>query len=94
VLRLFLVQPCWFGRAILTSYSEDMDHLRVLRDKIGRFREEIADIQELNDQFRFAVRNGAGPKSLTAGGKNVYEQSSTNFYNSQTLAAELFRQNK
>jgi hypothetical protein len=36
-----------------------MDHLRVLRDKIGRFREEIADIQELNGQFRRAVRNGA-----------------------------------
>jgi hypothetical protein len=45
---------------VRTSYSEDMDHLRVLRDKIGRFRAEIADIQELNDQFRFAVRNGAG----------------------------------
>jgi hypothetical protein len=36
-----------------------MDHLGVLRDKIGRFREEIADIQELNDEFRQAVRNGA-----------------------------------
>ena len=36
-----------------------MDHLGVLREKIGRFREEIADIQELNDQFRRAVRNGA-----------------------------------
>jgi hypothetical protein len=36
-----------------------MDHLGVLRDKIGRFREEIADIQELNDEFRRAVRNGA-----------------------------------
>jgi hypothetical protein len=35
-----------------------------------------------------------GPKSLTAGGKNVYKQSSTNFCNSQTLAAESFRQNK
>ncbi len=41
------------------SYAEDMDHLAVLRDKIGRFREEIADIQELNDEFRRAVRNGA-----------------------------------
>ena len=38
--------------------SEDMDHLRVLRDKIARFREEIADIQELNSQFRRAIRNG------------------------------------
>jgi len=35
-----------------------MDHLGVLRDKIGRFRKEIADIQELNDEFRRAVRNG------------------------------------
>jgi len=35
-----------------------MDHLGVLRDKIGRLREEIADIQESNDQFRCAVRNG------------------------------------
>jgi hypothetical protein len=29
-----------------------MDHLGVLRDKIGRLRLEIADIQELNQQFR------------------------------------------
>jgi hypothetical protein len=29
-----------------------MDHLVVLRDKIGRLREEIADIQQLNEQFR------------------------------------------
>jgi len=36
-----------------------MDHLEVLRDKIGRFREEIADIHESNQQFRRAVRNGA-----------------------------------
>jgi hypothetical protein len=36
-----------------------MDHLQVLRDKIGRFREEIVDIHELNQQFRRAVRNGA-----------------------------------
>jgi hypothetical protein len=33
-------------------YSDDMDHLGVLRDKIGRLREEIADIQQLNEQFR------------------------------------------
>jgi hypothetical protein len=35
-----------------------MDHVRVLRDQIARFREEIADIQELNAQFRHALRNG------------------------------------
>jgi hypothetical protein len=29
-----------------------MDQLGVLRDKIGRLREEIADIQQLNEQFR------------------------------------------
>jgi hypothetical protein len=34
------------------SYSDDMDHLVVLRDKIARLREEIADIQKLNEQFR------------------------------------------
>jgi hypothetical protein len=52
-----------FGSTVLDivqiSYSEDMDHLGVLRDKIGRFREEIAGILELNDEFRRAVRNGA-----------------------------------
>jgi hypothetical protein len=36
-----------------------MDHLGVLRDKIGRLREEIADIQELNEQFRRDGWNGA-----------------------------------
>jgi hypothetical protein len=35
-----------------------MDYLGVLRDKIGRLREEIAAIQEVNAQFRHAVRNG------------------------------------
>ena len=44
---------------VQTSYFEDMDHLGVLRDRIGRFREEIADILELNDEFRRALRNGA-----------------------------------
>ena len=34
------------------GYSNEMDHLLVLRDKIGRLREEIADIQRLNEQFR------------------------------------------
>jgi hypothetical protein len=35
-----------------------MDHLGVLRDKIGRLREEIADIQEANRQFRQESLNG------------------------------------
>lgn len=36
-----------------------MDHLLVLRDKIGRLREEIAAIQNLNEQFRRHGLNGA-----------------------------------
>lgn len=35
-----------------------MDHVTLLRDKIARFREEIADIQELNARFPPASRNG------------------------------------
>jgi hypothetical protein len=41
------------------SYSNDMDHLTVLRDKIGRLREEIANIQILNEQFRRDGWHGA-----------------------------------
>ena len=29
-----------------------MDHLEVLREKVGRLRLEIAQIQELNEQYR------------------------------------------
>jgi polyphosphate kinase len=36
-----------------------MDHIEVLREKIGRLREEIAQIQELNKQYRLRVRNDA-----------------------------------
>ena len=35
-----------------------MDHLLVLREKIGRLREEIAEIQTLNEQFRHDGGNG------------------------------------
>ena len=45
--------------AVRISYPEHMDHLGVLRDKIGRLRLEIADIQELNQQFRREGRKGA-----------------------------------
>jgi len=41
------------------SYPDGMDHLGVLRDKIGRLREEIAYIQELNEQFRLDGGDGA-----------------------------------
>ena len=34
------------------SYPSRMDHLEVLREKIGRLRVEIAEIQALNEQFR------------------------------------------
>ena len=74
--------------------TEDMDHLRVLRDKVGRFREEIAVIRALNDQFRRAVRNDVMAQIVRSGGRNAYRQSSMNLYNSQTLAAEWIRQNK
>jgi hypothetical protein len=37
-----------------------MDYVEVLRDKIVRLRVEIADIQELNQQFRHDGRNGRG----------------------------------
>ena len=36
-----------------------MDHLAVLREKIERLRSEIADIQELNEQYRFRSQKGA-----------------------------------
>jgi hypothetical protein len=55
--------PDLFGaitpEVVQISYSDDMDHLLVLRDKIGRLREEIADIQRLNEQFRRDGWNGA-----------------------------------
>ena len=34
-----------------------MDHLRVLREKIGLLRAEIAQIQELNKVYRLQVAN-------------------------------------
>ena len=61
--RFFRSQTDLFGpittEAAKISYSDEMDHLGVLRDKIRRLREEIADIQELNEQFRRDGWNGA-----------------------------------
>ena len=37
---------------IQMSYPYSMDHLEVLREKIGRLRLEIAEIQRLNEQYR------------------------------------------
>lgn len=41
------------------GYPDGMDHLRVLREKIGRLRVEIAEIQSLNQQFRRDGGKGA-----------------------------------
>jgi hypothetical protein len=41
------------------KYPNRMDHLEVLREKIGRIRMEIAQIQELNKQHRLQRRNSA-----------------------------------
>jgi phosphoglycerate-specific signal transduction histidine kinase len=38
-------------------YSDYMDHLAVLREKIGRLREEIAHLQELNHEYRSQGRS-------------------------------------
>jgi len=40
-------------------YSDDMDHIEVLREKIARLRAEIAEIQELTKQYRLQGRSGA-----------------------------------
>jgi hypothetical protein len=34
-----------------------MNHLELLREKIGRLRSEIAHLQELNDRYWLRVRN-------------------------------------
>lgn len=36
-----------------------MDHIEVLREKVARLRSEIADIQALNDRYRFGGQHGA-----------------------------------
>ena len=41
------------------NYPNVMDHLEVLREKIGRLRVEIAQIQKLNEKYRFHGGNGA-----------------------------------
>ncbi len=39
------------------SYPDAMDHFEVLREKVERLRVEIAEIQELNEQYRRQGRN-------------------------------------
>jgi hypothetical protein len=41
------------------NYPIGMDHLVVLREKIGRLRLEIAQIQQLSKQYRLQGRNSA-----------------------------------
>jgi len=41
------------------DYPSRMDHIEVLREKIGRLRVEIAQIQESNKQYRLQGRNDA-----------------------------------
>ena len=40
------------AQTVQMNYSNRMDHVEVLREKIGRLRVEIAQIQELNKQYR------------------------------------------
>jgi hypothetical protein len=40
------------------DYPNRMDHVDVLREKIGGLRVEIAQIQELNKQYRLQGENG------------------------------------
>jgi small-conductance mechanosensitive channel len=46
-----------------------MDHLAVLREKIGRLRAEIGSLQELNNQYRRNGRNGAHEQAQIAHGQ-------------------------
>ncbi len=68
-----------------------MDHLLVLRDKIGRLREEIAAIQKLNEQFGVTARMEQLLKALTDRGTNGCKRSSMSLFNSESLVAKLFR---
>jgi hypothetical protein len=47
-------------------YPDHVDHLQALREKIARLRSEIADIQELNERYRF--RRLKGVEAETAHG--------------------------
>ena len=55
-LNVYAIEP----EAVQIGDCEAMDHLGGFRDKIGLLRVEIADIQELNQQFRRDGGNGTG----------------------------------
>ena len=41
------------------SYPDCMDHIEVLREKIGRLRGEIAHLMELHAEYRSAGKQGS-----------------------------------
>ncbi len=43
-----------------------MDHLDVLRDKVGKLRQEIAEIRSLNEEFRRSRANGVDAQGAHA----------------------------
>jgi hypothetical protein len=51
---------CNYDGSCADDYPDCMDHVEVLREKIGRLRVEIAQIQELNKQYRLGESNGPG----------------------------------
>ena len=71
-----------------------MDHLGVLRDKIGLLRVEIADIQELNQQFRRDGRNGTGVQVAHGQRSERLQEIQRELLQLADLAAELFPQNE
>ena len=46
------------AQTVQMDYPHGMDHVEVLRARIGRLRVEIAEIQKLNTQYRLQGRNG------------------------------------
>lgn len=67
--HLSLYSSCRWSTAVgvQMSYPIPMDHLEVLREKIGSLRMEIAHIQELNAQYR--LRHGNVTEAQVAHGQ-------------------------
>jgi hypothetical protein len=63
-------KPQCSPESIRIRYADDMDHLLVLREKIGQLRAEIADIQKLNEQFR--RDGGHGTEAQVAHGQRSH----------------------
>jgi len=56
---LYPSPPMIGAESFFNVILSNMDHLEVLREKIGRLRAEIAQLQELNNQYRRERRNDA-----------------------------------